>query len=174
MPSVINNPAGSSSLLLLCGFFGRCYLEAVSPSSSVVLGEAPSSPAGEVLPLPAGEPQGAHVPLCLLSEGKDSSCARAGACKRGCLFRGDVLLAGSAGRLSRGTPCECFPGFLPALHWVFVGEDKSCCFGCPRHSPSRISWNSSPDVLLLRLPLALPATSSERALSAPRARHSGT
>lgn len=173
MPSIINNPAGSSSLLLLCGFFGRCYLEAVSPSSSVVLGEAPSSPA-EVLPLPAGELQGAHVPLCLLSEGKDSSYAGAGACKRGCLFQEDVLLAGSAGRPSRETPCECFPGFLPALRWAFVGEDKSCCFGCPQHSPSRISWNSSPDVLLLRLPLALPATSSERALSTPRARHSGT
>lgn len=52
-PVFTNNTVGSSPLLLLCGFSGRCYLEAVSPSSSVVLGEAPSFPAGEVLPLPA-------------------------------------------------------------------------------------------------------------------------
>lgn len=89
-------------------------------------------------------------------------------------FRGDLPLAGSARRLSCEVLCKCFSGFLPALRWAVAGEDKPCCFGCPLHSPSRISWNSSPYVLLLRLPLALPATSSERALSTPRARRSGT
>lgn len=43
-----NDMVGSKPSLLLCGFLGRFYLGVVSPSSSVVLSEIHSLPAGEL------------------------------------------------------------------------------------------------------------------------------
>lgn len=43
-----NDRVGSKPSFLLCGFLGRFYLEVVSPSSSVVLSEIHSFPAGEL------------------------------------------------------------------------------------------------------------------------------